>query len=137
MKKILLLIAISLVLNSCSLDDNNASNFSFEILPIQTYEIPEEFVTGETYAITVGYTKPNSCYEFNDFYYLSNSNERVIAVINSINNDLNCSTGPAEDDATFNFFVNGHFDHYVFKFWQGTDDGGNDTYIIVEVPVVE
>ncbi len=137
MKKILLLITIGFVLSSCSIDDNNTSNYSFEILPVETFELPEEFVTGETYTITVGYTKPNPCYAFNDFYFLSNSNERTIAVINSINNNLNCSAEATEDEATFNFFVNGYFDHYVFKFWQGTDDGGNDTYIIVEVPVVE
>ncbi|MGF1557233.1 hypothetical protein [Paucihalobacter sp.] len=137
MKNILLLMAIGFVLSSCSIDDNNPTNFSFEILPIQTHGLPEEFVTGETYTITVGYTKPNPCYEFNDFYFLSNSNERTIAVINSINNDLNCSSDPTQDEASFNFFVNGNFDHYVFKFWQGSDGGGNDTYMIVEVPVVE
>lgn len=137
MKRILLFIALAAILHSCSLDDNNPSNFSFEILPIETYEMPDEFQAGETYAITVGYTKPSDCYEFNDFYFLSNNNERTIAVINSVNNDLNCAADPTSDEATLNFFVNGNFDHYVFKFWQGTDSGGNDTYIIVEVPVVD
>jgi hypothetical protein len=39
-------------------------------------------------------------------------------------------------DATFNFIVTSN-GTYIFKFWQGEDDNGNDLYYIVEVPVVE
>lgn len=137
MKRYLLFLLIIATYSSCSIDDGDDINFSFEILPVDSFVIPEEFRIGETYEITVNYIKPNSCYEFNDFYFLSNTNERTIAVINSIDNNLSCPQTPIEDEATFNFFVNGLFEHYVFKFWQGTDAGGNDIFSIVEVPVVE
>ena len=69
MKKVVFLGAILLALISCSLGDDNAPNYHFEIIPIENVDIPEEFTLGETYPITVYYYKPSSCYIFNDFYW--------------------------------------------------------------------
>lgn len=137
MKKIFLLVLSMVVLNGCLPDDNDIRDISIEFLPIDSYEIPEEFHSGETYEITVGYTKPNDCYQFRDIFFAANGNERIVAVTNTIDNALNCDFSPVQDEATFNFLVNGFFDHYVFKLWQGRDNNGNDLYTIVEVPVVE
>lgn len=121
----------------CLPDDNDVADISIEFIPIDSYDMPEEFTTGETYEISVGYTKPNACYQFRDIYFVASGNDRTIAVTNFIDNALNCEFSPVQDEATFNFFVNGFFDHYVFKFWQGRDNNGNDVYTIVEVPVVD
>jgi hypothetical protein len=137
MKKIFLLVLSMVVLNGCLPDDGDFVDISIEYLPIETYNIPEEFHSGETYEITVGYTKPNDCYQFRDMFFAVNGNERIVAVINTIDNALNCQFNPVQDEATFNFPVNGFFDYYVFKLWQGKDTNGNDVYTIVEIPVVE
>lgn len=136
MKKLIVYCALLFTIMSCSLGDDNAPNFHFEILPIESVDIPDEFTLGETYPITVSYFRPSSCYAFNDFYYVSELNQRTIAVINTVYEDRACAQVVELVDATFNFLVtrNGT---YVFKFWQGEDDNGDDLYYIVEVPVVE
>ena len=135
MKKLVVFCALVCTLVSCSLGDDS-TNYHFEILPIDSVDIPDEFVLGETYPITVFYTKPSGCYVFNDFYYLKNLNERTVAVINAVYEDQACTQATEEAEATFNFMVNSN-GTYVFKFWQGEDESGNDLYYIVEVPVVE
>ena len=135
MKKLILLCAVMFSLASCSLDDSN--EYYNEILPIKSVVIPEEFVIGKVYPITVKYTRPAGCYAFYDFYYTRELNQRTVAVINSVFPNQNCGLSEeAEVEATFNFKVTSN-GTYVFKFWQGKDESGTDLYYIVEVPVVE
>ena len=69
MKKYLLLVGVVIsTLTSCGIDDD-AQSFYFEILPIESVELPEEFVFGDTYEIFIDYIRPSSCYVFNDFLY--------------------------------------------------------------------
>ncbi len=136
MKKFIFYCVLLFTFASCSLDDGNNSNFHFEIMPIDSVDIPNEFVLGETYPITVSYTKPSGCYVFHDFYYVKELNERTVAVINTVYEDNPCTQVAETVEATFNFMVTSN-GTYVFKFWQGEDESGNDLYYIVEVPVVE
>jgi hypothetical protein len=133
-----LAIIICLILSSCSLDDSANAEFSFEFMPVESVVMPEEFMHGETYAIGVSYTKPNSCYQFNDFAYEINGNERTIAVINTVysNSNANCTGEPVLNTVSFDFTVTGT-ETYVFKFYQGEDEAGEEHYYIVEVPVVD
>lgn len=137
MKKLLFLILIAGTLVGCLPDDNNPPAFNFEILPMNSYEMPDEFEVGQTYQITVGFVKPNDCFNFNSFFFQAEGNERTIAVIAAIEEGLNCQPDPVLDEASLNFFVNGLHEHYIFKFWIGRDNNGNDMYTIVEVPVVD
>jgi hypothetical protein len=136
MKKWIVYCALLCLFASCTLGDDGTPNYHFEILPIESVDIPDEFTLGETYPITVSYNKPSSCYVFNDFYYVSELNQRTVAVINTVYEDQVCTQAVEMVDATFNFMVTSN-GTYVFKFWQGEDDNGNDLYYIVEVPVVE
>lgn len=136
MKKFIVFCALLCTIVSCSLSDDDSRKFHFEALPIESVDIPDEFILGETYPITVFYNKPSSCYVFNDFYYVSELNERRIAVINTVFDDQVCTQAIELANATFNFVVTSNWT-YVFKFWQGEDDNGEDLYLIVEVPVVE
>lgn len=133
----MLVICLTLILASCSVDDD-LPNYSFEVLPVESVEIPETFILGETYPITVSYNQPSSCHAFSEFYYAKNENERVVAPVNYVLEDDNCET--LEDELvenTFNFIVTNSSDSYIFKFWQGEDADGEDQYLIIEVPVVE
>jgi len=136
MNKLIVYCALLCILMSCSLSGDDEPNYHFEVLPIESVEIPDTFTLGETYPITVSYFKPSSCYTFNDFYYLSELNERTVAVINTVFDDQVCTQALELTDATFNFKVisNGS---YIFKFWQGEDENGEDLYYTVEVPVVD
>lgn len=121
---------------SCSVDDDS-TNFSFEILPVESVDIPTEFVLGETYPITISYFKPSTCYAFNEFYYVKELNERTVAPINVIFERNDCEA--LEDElveASFNFIVT-NTGSYIFKFWQGEDSNGEEQFLTIEVPVVE
>lgn len=123
---------------SCSLDDDNgSSNHHFEILPVESVDMPEEFVLGETYTIYTSYIKPSSCHVFYNHYFESELNQRTIAIVDIVyDNDCEVYETEVLEEVSFNFKVvsNGT---YIFKFWQGEDENGNDLYYIVEVPVVE
>ncbi len=136
MKKILLLFSIVLLFNSCNLDDDNGNdNFHYVFLPVESVEIPSEFVLGETYEITIRYLRPTSCHAFDSFYYDKNLNVRTIAVQNIVFEQNNC-----EDltnsiiEKTLDFYVTNN-GSYIFKFWQGTNDDGEDVFLEYEIPV--
>lgn len=136
MKKIVFLLILVFSLASCTVNDDNTPAFHYEILPIEGVTMPEEFTQGEVYTIYVTYLKPTGCYVFNDFYYVSELNQRTVAVINTVYDNNECQTFNGETvEVSFNFMVN-NSETYVFRFWQGEDENGNDLYYIVEVPVV-
>ncbi|WMI68878.1 hypothetical protein [Mangrovimonas sp. YM274] len=137
MKKILVLCTFLLTVLSCSLDDDGSPSFYYEILPVESVDMPEEFVLGETYPIYLSYLKPSSCYVYNNLYYDSELNQRTIAIVDKVYvNDCIEYDEEEIEEVSFNFKVvsNGT---YIFRFWQGEDENGNDLYYIVEVPVVE
>ena len=130
------LIALFLLATSCSLDDDSTSYY-YELLPVESAELPESFEYGGLYQINITYKRPTTCHTFNDFYFRSEGNERIVAVVNSVIDNNNC-TELSDDfvEVSFDFKVI-YTGTYVFKFWQGKDDNDNDLYYIVEVPVVE
>ncbi|MCF6295187.1 MAG: hypothetical protein L3J25_05810 [Flavobacteriaceae bacterium] len=141
MKKIFFFGFVALAFWSCSIDDSINEDFYFEILPIESASVPTEMRFGEVYTINYSYFKPSSCHFFNNLYYVAESNIRTIAVINKvINNTGNIVCEDLTDELeekSFNFVVNNNGGTYVFKFWQGEDENGEDTYLVFEVPVVQ
>ncbi|WP_456438120.1 hypothetical protein [Psychroserpens sp.] len=122
---------------SCSPEENNSLNFSYETLPVESVDMPEEFVLGNTYEIRMTYLRLSGCHLFYDFYYVSENNIRTIAIINTVFDDQDCGVFENEEvEVSFDFQVNS-FDPYVFRFWQGEDENGNDNYYLVEVPVID
>ena len=131
MKKLVFLAMTLLLIASCDLNDDSV-NYSFDVLPVESVDIPDEFALGETYPIKVYYNRPSSCHAFNDFYYRKENNERTVAIIAVDYDRSDCED--LEDEltsSTINFNVTGN-GSYIFKFWQG----GNN-YMVVEVPVVD
>ena len=135
MKKLVVFCLTLLFLASCTIKDDG-DNYSFDVLAIESVEIPDEFILGETYPITVSYFRPTTCHLFRDFYYFKENNERTVAVINTNFERNDCEV--LEDQlvtASFNFKVTSN-GSYIFKFWQGEDENQEDQYLIIEVPVV-
>lgn len=122
-------------LTSCDIGDNDQPNFTLEIMSIQSVDVPDEFMFGETYEISMNYTRPNGCYEFNDFIYQTNLNERTVAVVDAVFNDTACTQATEQATVSFDFRVTSN-EAYIFRFYQGQIDG-EDQYLIVEIPVVE
>ena len=97
-KKIIPLLALFFILNSCSSGDD--TQYSFKLMPIESVDIPAEFTLGETYPITVHYTVPTSCYYFSSLYYDKDLNIRTIAIENAIAQRNNCQDLIAADGSS-------------------------------------
>lgn len=134
MKKLVLLLSLLFAFNSCSTDDGD--NFRFELIPVESVEIPNEFTLGETYEITIRYYRPSTCHAFNSFYYEKNLNTRTIAVESIVFEQDGCEALESvlvEKKLNFHVTNNGS---YIFKFWQGANEYGEDVFLEYEIPVI-
>ncbi|WP_178986341.1 hypothetical protein [Winogradskyella helgolandensis] len=135
MKRYALLVFVFVsMLTSCSIEDDN-NYVGTEVMPIESIEIPEHFVHGESYEIMITYNRPSSCYQFYNFLYDINGNERTVAVINSVYSNSSCIEDEESVTVSLNFMVTGT-ETYLFKFYQGHDEEGEDQYYLAEVPVL-
>ena len=135
MKRFIVICLTFILFVSCSVNDDDATNYSFEILPVESVDIPDAFELGETYPITVYYYMPSTCHNFKEFYYYKENNERTVAPITYVFDRNDCESFIDElVEATFNFIVTSN-GSYIFKFWQGEDTNGESQYLTIEVPV--
>ena len=134
MKKLVLSLSLLFVFNSCSVEDNQ--KFHYEILPVESVEMPSEFELGETYPIIIKYYKPTTCHGLNGFYFEKNLNIRTVAVQTVVFEDnTNCEQNTGElFEETMYFYVTNN-GSYIFKFWQGTNEAGEDIFLDYEIPV--
>ena len=136
MKKIALFILLVTSLTGCTLDNDNQDSYSYEVLPVDSYNLPEKFTLGSTYEIKLKYSKPTVCHSFQGIYYSKDLNKRTIAIQTAVKNDQVCTQQvPAQSEASFNFYVT-NTGSYIFKFYKGKDAAGVELFEEVEIPVV-
>jgi hypothetical protein len=136
MKKIALFILLVTSLTGCTLDNGNQDSYSYEVLPVDSYTLPEKFTLGSTYEIKLKYSKPTECHFFQGIYYSKDLNQRTIAIQTAVKNNQVCSQQiPTQSEASFNFYVT-NTGSYIFKFYKGKDASGKELFEEVEVPVV-
>ncbi|SDW08525.1 hypothetical protein [Flavobacterium degerlachei] len=136
MKKLVLFLVLITTLVSCSTDNDNNDSYTYEVLPVQSYELPASFTLGETYEIKLKYQRPTACHIFQGIYYDKNLNTRTIAIQTAVNDNQICTTEvPALSEVSFNFYVT-NTGSYIFKFYKGEDAAGQDLFEEVEIPVV-
>lgn len=139
MKRIIACLILVISICSCNINDDGP-DYHFEIMPVESVDMPDNMVVDNTYEITMTYNRPNSCYVYSDVYYSYDDNTtRTVAVICSVYEGNNYSCNPLEYpeyEVTFNFkpLQEGT---YTFKFWQGEDENGEDQYMVVDVPVTQ
>ena len=132
MKKLILLVSILFLFNSCEPEGNS---ISVRVLPVASVDIPTEFELGETYPITMQYYRPSNCHSPYGIYYEKDLNIRICAIKNLVEERGSCA--PLDNilvEETFNFKVTST-GNYIFKFWTGTDGNGEDTFLIYDIPV--
>lgn len=136
MKKIVLFILFITTLTGCSIDNDNQDSYSFEVLPVDSYTLPEKFILGNTYEIKLKYTRPSECHFFQGIYYDKNLNIRTIGIQTAVNTNQVCTQQiPAPSEVSINFYVT-NTGSYIFKFYKGKDTDGKNLFEEVEVPVV-
>lgn len=133
MKKFALFFIAILTMNSCNIEDSSPK-FHYEILPIESYTVPQSFVLGQTYPIKVKYKKGTNCNQFQGFYYEKNLNVRTVAIQTLVAENTTCTIDTTSVEVSFNFYVTSN-GSYIFKFFKGVDEVGNDLFHEVEIPV--
>jgi len=134
MKRYILILITVFAFSACT-SNNNDTNYHFEYVPITDVNVPDEFLFGETYQITITYELPNGCYSFYSNDYIYENTSRIIGTIAIVDEESTCTQATVEGQYTINVQARQSED-YTFKFWQGTDNQGVDQYLIVNVPVI-
>lgn len=132
-KRLFFVIFAVVLFASCS--DDDGSSYHYELLTVEDALVPEEFVFGEIYDLSVKYIVPDNCYINSDVLYEYDQDARNIAVISLVVNNDNCDVLDLEQELTLKVQAL-QSSPYIFRFWQGDDENGEPIYLIVEVPVV-
>lgn len=132
-KRIIFVIFAVIFFVSCS--DDDGSDYHYELLAAEDVLVPEEFVFGQVYDLTVKYIAPDNCYINSDILYEYDQDARNIAVISLVVEDYDCDVLDLEQVLTFKVHAL-QSNPYTFRFWQGDDENGEPIYLIVEVPVI-
>ena len=129
-----LLCFVAVALSSCKLEDDRL-NFRFVPLQIVSAELPDSFELNETYQIYVTYIRPSACVVYDGFDITDTGRTtRNVVAIGSEFYDEPCTQALEEIETFFNFIVL-YDEPYLFRFWSGQDENGNDQYIEIEVPI--
>lgn len=134
-RNFLVLLMILGVIFSCSLDDEVNPTYYYQAAPIDSVSVPDTLNYGEINNFEVTYKQISSCHLFERYESSKDTNERKIYVLNRVIKDNNCKE--LEDELItkklrFEVFRK---DYYIFKFWQGTDNNGEDIFLTKRIPV--
>lgn len=128
---------LATILTGCDLEDEK-NDFFYEFVPVESVDIPDQFTRGDTVPITTFYFRPTDCHSFGGFDYDRSNNERTVTIVNVVLENRNCNDLDPTDllEVSFDFNV-GTEESYIFKFWQGRNEQGENQFLEIEVPVVD
>lgn len=124
----------ALILSSCSVDDNSSK---YHLIPLEVvnFELPPSFTLDEVYDVKVTYRLPDGCTFFDGFDITpTEQTTRIVVPIGSQFDDPDCLEGGQDVEGSFRF-VCLYSDTYLFRFYTGKDEDGEDAFLEVEVPV--
>jgi len=126
------------LISSCSVGDENGqeSDFSFELVKIDSVVAPDTLQLSQKNQFKVFYTRPSPCYEFARFDFSLLEKTAEVAVVNAVyNNEGDCNNGGGETTIESFSFMAQNTGFYTFKFYQGDNDQGEAQYLEIEIPV--
>ena len=143
MKKVILFFVLTLVLASCSLDDDGPV-YEQKLATVSEADLPESFVRGNVYTIDIVYLLPDACHiplGVNASRGGESGEDRrkiYVAGVVSREKGVTACTEPNEDlevESSFSIRID-ETDPYTFYLWTGVDSQGKAVYTVVEVPVL-
>jgi len=139
MKKIALLLLTVITISSCSLEESNEPSFYYEVLPVESFEVPQSVSFGQNYEIKMTYKRPTDCHYYEGCYYKTEGYSTIVGIQTYVL-DGECSALENQEpiEASFTFKVDGLHNAtqpYIFKFYKGKDTYGNDIFEEVSIPV--
>jgi len=135
MVKNIIVLLIVLLMVGCSIDEGEET--SYVILPIESIQLPDEFMLNEQYEIPFVFKRPTNCYGYYDIFLKADNENRTLAVQTIVYKNPNCNVLIEDNEINQSFSFKVVYDQiYVFRIWKGVNELGEDTYEEVEVPVV-
>ncbi len=134
MKKVFLILGLLGLVTSCSLDDDRAE-LNYEVQPVVDFELPDTLVWGQRYNFKVRYISPTSCNYFFDFDYAQRDSTRFVYIIDAVYEEEMCTDTPTDTTTVYLPFETRYNYDYIFKFYTGEDENGEDTFITDTIPV--
>lgn len=146
MKKFALLLFTTLLIVSCSIEDDGPRT-AYQYAKVTTTDLPESFERGKTYTVKVTYRLPSACHSPAGLEARRGSQtgeaRRDIYVFGVTSYDENLTTcnREAEDEdllkqSSFTITINEE-GTYTFFLFNGLNSSNEIQYIEVEVPVVD
>lgn len=137
MKKCLLLLAVLLMLTSCSIDNDEKADFNMAFIAADSVSTPDYVTPGRAYPFKIYYKRPNDCFYVNGIYMDANGYTLTLAVQSLFIEDANCAETMVEpEEATYTFQCPlEQTNSYTFKFYNGDDALGNRKFLTVILPV--
>lgn len=123
MKKIILLITLSLFFISCELNTDEPK-YNLELVNVNEVEFPLAFAKDSTTNIPVKFLRPTSCHFFDSFYYLRNGFDRTVAIYCAKANQTNCVIDNVTPVEVILPFRPTELGTYHFRFLSGEDADG-------------
>ena len=146
MKKLLLIFVAALTLASCDNNDDY-SNFYYEYVTTEEADVPAEMEIGKIYRIHVDYIKPTTCYQYVNLDYRRSIEDiddvdgtpvetqvRTIGIVNRVFEEEDCEVLEETKQVFFDFEPREE-GPYVFRFWIGEDEEGEDIFLEYEAEV--
>ncbi|WP_146171711.1 hypothetical protein [Flavobacterium magnum] len=135
MKRLVLFLLTISALISCSPNDDSPS-YHLEVLPVESFTVPESFDMNQNYQIKVKYKRPSDCHFYQGIYYEKNGQERTFGVQTSVLEADYCNPlDEAPIEVTFDFLCTPGNQYYTFRFYKGEDANGNNLFEEVTIPV--
>ncbi|WP_136667651.1 hypothetical protein [Flavobacterium sp. H122] len=134
MKYVLCIAVLFFGFISCTIDDG--VDFHYELLPVDSVELPDEFKRDSIYEIPFKYSRPTTCYAFDGFYYRREANVRTIAIGTIVFEQNNCRPPTTNPLTAVLYFKPTVENSYIFKIWKGKDTNGQNIFEETEIPVI-
>ncbi len=129
-----MLIGIFLLVISCT-PESDEPEFHYELLPVESVDMPTELYVNTENQIVIHYLKPTSCHGFNGFYYDKDEFTRIIAIQSYVLEQDNCTPLTNQIVEKTLKFKPTETGTYLFKFWKGKDTNGDDIFEEISVDV--
>lgn len=133
LKWLVSLFLIGIFAVSC-LDDEPVMNVTYQYRPVDSIQIDSIYPARQVTEIRTFFTTTNGCQQFFDYDYSAIGNERTVSVITSQIQDTGC-TEITEAKSFILKFNPENPGLYTFRFWNGKDENGQDTFIIREIQI--
>jgi hypothetical protein len=136
MKKLVLLLLMSVAFISCDISSGAEENTTFVLGPVQDVTMASHYKVDSTSQIMVRYKRPNDAHIFQGFYYQSVESTRTVCIQYARLDEAS----PAVDNEVYEVPLNfkpSHTGTYVFKFWDGTNQDATDHFFVAEAVVNE